>query len=234
MLPEPKDTEKYKNNVNKVASCTQRVIDYLYKKGKSEGEIHATRFIQMETRIGVRDSDLELIHLPSYYGKRQLYETFCYESGWVAKLHSDGLYPHLDNFPLRKNDDDVNGPELALWPEGSDALTICSWRLFLRIWKQYLPNLKIKPPSLDTCNLCDEYSKYMTMKKPSQMDNLPTFLNNDPLLCPETNEVLLLNKGFGDLVETRENVVMLAAKHVSVARSQKLLAQQKVEAAEQS
>ena len=66
------------------------------------------------------------------------------------------------------------------------------------------------------------------------MNNLPTFLSNDPLLCPETNEVSLLHKGFGDLGETRENVVMLAAKHVNAARSQKALAQIKYEAAEQS
>lgn len=234
MLPEPKATENYQNNVNKVTACTQRVIDFLFEFAKTEGEMHATRFIRMETRIGVRDSDLDLIHLPSYYTKRQLYETFCYQSGWEIKSFSDGSYPPLDQFPLRKNDDNENGQELALWPEGSEPLSVCSWHTFLRIWKQYLPNLKIKPPSLDTCNLCDEYAKYMKMKSNSQMNNLPTFLSNDPLLCPETNEVSLLHKGFGDLGETRENVVMLAAKHVNAARSQKALAQIKYEAAEQS
>ena len=38
-----------------------------------------------------------------------------------------------------------------------------------------------------SCNLCDEYAKYMKMKSNSEMNNLPTFLSNDPLLCPETN-----------------------------------------------
>ena len=89
-------------------------------------EMHATRFIRMETRIGVRDSDLDLIHLPSYYTKRQLYETFCYQSGWEIKLFGDGSYPPLDQFPLRKNDDNENGQELALWPEGSEPLSVCS------------------------------------------------------------------------------------------------------------
>ena len=234
MLPEPKTTENYENNLNKVTACTQRVIDFLYKLGKNEGEMHATRFMRMETRIGVRDSDLSLVHLPSYYSKRQLYEMFCYQNGWEIKSFSDGSYPPVDQFPMRKNDDDENGPELALWPEGSEPLSVCSWHSFLRIWKQYLPNLKIKPPSLDTCNLCDEYSKYMRMRSNTDMESLPAFLNNDPLLCPETNEVSLLQKGFGDLGETRENVVLLAAKHVNAARSQKAIAQMKYEAAEQS
>ena len=42
MLPELKDTEKYNNNINKVAACTQHMIDYLFNKGKNEGEMHAT------------------------------------------------------------------------------------------------------------------------------------------------------------------------------------------------
>ena len=69
------------------------------------------------------------------------------------------------------------------------------------------------------------------MKMNSQMDNLPAFLNNDPLLCPEKKRGLIVKyRGFGDLGETREHVVPLAAKHVSAARSQKFTAQAKVEA----
>jgi len=66
------------------------------------------------------------------------------------------------------------------------------------------------------------------------MDTFPSFLSNDPLICPETGEESLLEKGFGDLQESRETVVILAGKHVSAACAQKKFAQYKVDAANES
>ena len=66
------------------------------------------------------------------------------------------------------------------------------------------------------------------------MESLPTFVNNDPLICPETGDKPILEKDFGDLQECRENVVLLAEKHVTAARAQKRLAELKVEAANNS
>ena len=40
MLPDPKSTETYENNMNKASKCTQNVIDFLYNMGKDEGEMH--------------------------------------------------------------------------------------------------------------------------------------------------------------------------------------------------
>ena len=139
----------------------------------------------------------------------------------------------MSEYKLRENDHGVDG-NLALWPIGSLTNEVCSWATFLQIWKSYLPNLKIKPPSLDTCHLCDEYAKYMIVKKEHQFVNLPEFLNNDPLICPATNQLSSLEKGFGDLESTRKNVCLLAAKHVKAARSQKLLAKAKFEAADRT
>ena len=127
-----------------------------------------------------------LIYLPTYYSKRQLYEIFCYQSGYKIQSLNDGSYIPVSEYQLRENDDDVDG-NLALWPVGLRTKEVCSWATFLRIWKSYLPNLKTKPPSLDTCNMCDEYAKYMIVKKERQIANLPKLLNNDPLICPATN-----------------------------------------------
>ena len=69
-------------------------------------------------------------------------------------------------------------------------------------------------------------------KKRAQIINLPALLNNDSLLCPQTNQLSFLEKGFGDMEETRENVCLLAAKHVKAARSQKLLSKMKIDAAD--
>ncbi len=123
--------------------------------------MHATRFKQLKTTIGIRDLDLTLIHLPSYFTKRQLNETFCFQNGYKVKAFSDGSYMPVNEYKLRDHDDG----EIALWPVGLEPQLIYSWLLFLHIWKAYLPNLKIKPSSLDTCNMCHEYAKYMTAKK---------------------------------------------------------------------
>ena len=80
MLPDPKSTERYENNMNKASKCTQNVIDFLYNMGKDKGEMHATRFVRLKPTIGIRDQDFTLINLPSYYTKRQLYETFCFQN----------------------------------------------------------------------------------------------------------------------------------------------------------
>ena len=81
MLPDPKSTERYERNINRAIQCTQRVIDYLYNFAADEGETHATRLLCLETTVGVRDLDLLLIHLPTHYSKRQLYEIFCFKVG---------------------------------------------------------------------------------------------------------------------------------------------------------
>ena len=128
----------------------------------------------------------------------------------------------------------VRDETFSTWPEGTESIPVCSWHTFLRIWKTYLPNLKIRPPSLDTCDLCNEYAKYISTIRPTQMETFSSFVNNNTLICPETGEDSLLKKGFGDLQESRENVVLLAAKHVSAARAQKELAKLKFNAANET
>ena len=130
------------------------------------------------------------------------------------------MYPPVAEFKKRDNDnEDISDERMSLWPEGSESLPVYSWHTFLRIWRQYLPNLRIRPSLLDTCDLCNKYAKYIGSLCFSQMNTFPSFLSNDPLICPETGEESLLEKGFGDLQESRENVVLLAGKHVSAARA---------------
>ena len=165
----------------------------------------------METSIGVRDNYWTIMYLPSYYTKRKIYERFCFINGLKIKSASDGSYPPVTKFKERKNDNESNGDErLSLCPDGSKTKPVCSWHTFLRCWKYYLPNLKIHPSSLDTCDLWNEYAKYIGCLCMTQMEKFQSFLSNDPLICPDTGEDSLLSKCFGDLQESRENVVMLA------------------------
>ena len=65
MLPDPKSTDRYERNINRATQCTQGVIDFLYNFAADEGETQTTRFICLETTVGIRDSDLSLI-TPTY------------------------------------------------------------------------------------------------------------------------------------------------------------------------
>ena len=77
MLPDSKNTERYENNNNMATQSIQRVIDLMYNLSMDEGETHVTCFVHLETKIGIRDSDLTLIHLPTYYSKRyHIYDFF--------------------------------------------------------------------------------------------------------------------------------------------------------------
>ena len=64
MLPDPKCTERYEHNLIRASKCTQKIIDFLYNLAKDEGEMHATRFVHMETAVGIRDADISLLHIP--------------------------------------------------------------------------------------------------------------------------------------------------------------------------
>jgi hypothetical protein len=103
----------------------------------------------------------------------------------------------------------------------------------LKIWDSYLPFLKIRPPSLDTCLTCHVFrnrSKYAKEKTVNGDDG-----NNDikqrTLVCPMTNEKSLLSHPPHETEESRENIILLAAKHVKAAQDQKRLAQSKIELA---
>ena len=82
MLPDPKSTERYERNINRTTKCTQRVIDFLFNFAADEWGTHATCFVCLETTVGIRESDLLLIHLPMHYTERLLYEIFCFQSGY--------------------------------------------------------------------------------------------------------------------------------------------------------
>jgi hypothetical protein len=108
----------------------------------------ATRMVQNETGDGVRDQDVELKELPTYFTKRQLYYRYCFERG-----HKVDLRDHKSNlkFTLRAHDDDEENP---LWPTGSVVSTVISWRTFRRFWKRNYGNLVLPNPRQDICGEC--------------------------------------------------------------------------------
>ena len=184
----------------------------------------------METRIGIREAEEDMVQLPSCFTKRQLYERYCFSKGWLAKSSSDGSYPPLSQYTRRPHDDDNRDALFALWPVGSESGRICAWPTFLRIWDKYLPLLKIRPPSLDTCLTCHVFrnrSKYNVLIGRNQH-------RSQDLICPETNEPSLLATPADEDEDTLENIILEAVRHVKAAQAQKRLAKEKIELAKAS
>ena len=90
MLPKAKNIDNYRNNKNRLKECSQDAIDFLTDIGEDEGESHATRFVRLDTQVDVRDIDVELIQLPPYCTKSQLYERYCFQNGWITKAIAKG------------------------------------------------------------------------------------------------------------------------------------------------
>ena len=76
MLPAPKNLDGYDNNLNKTSPCTQKVINFLFNLFKEEGDTNATRIVKIETHLGLRDKDYNILYLPSFFSKQKLYERF--------------------------------------------------------------------------------------------------------------------------------------------------------------
>ena len=80
-LPKQSPNPNYENNLNRQLPIVQDIVDYLHELGEIEGERYATRYVRMETRLMLRNSDLDQIELPSSFTKRSIYERFYYERG---------------------------------------------------------------------------------------------------------------------------------------------------------
>jgi hypothetical protein len=108
----------------------------------------ATRIVQDETGAGLRDVDVELKELPTYYTKRQIYYRYCHERGHKAELKE---YKGNLKYSLREHDDDK---EVPLWPTGSVATKIIAWSSFRNFWARNYSNLILPNPRQDICGEC--------------------------------------------------------------------------------
>lgn len=50
------------------------VVAFLNRLGEEHGESYATRYVRERTSIGLRNDEEDVIHLPSHFTKRRLYE----------------------------------------------------------------------------------------------------------------------------------------------------------------
>ena len=143
-------------------SCNEG-LKIFFRELELQAEPHATRVVRERTQVGLRDSDIDLIELPSSMTKRNLYSQFCYGRGYKMRVNANGSYGKLSEAEEREPD-----PDDESWPEGSIPLPICTFRFFWGYWKKTFPKLAIRPPSRDTCDECFQYCNVLGSHKRSQ------------------------------------------------------------------
>ena len=104
---------------NEIVDATTKFLEGL----KDEAETHATREVRVLNRVELRDTNIDLIELPSSFTSRSLYSRFCWERGYAIKADAKGKLPKLSEYPHREHDVDS-------WPPGSSPLPIPSWLWF--------------------------------------------------------------------------------------------------------
>jgi hypothetical protein len=129
------------------AVTEESIAAFLTDLAQTYAEPYATRFVRSVTSVGLRNSEVDCVELPSNFRKRQLYRQWCFNMGYIVKSDHNGNYGSTQNFALRPHDD-------LLWPEGTEPSPVSSWHSFRQAWKKRLPHLKIRKACEDVCGEC--------------------------------------------------------------------------------
>ena len=90
--------------------------------------------------------------LPPYRSKRGMYLQYCWNNGWKPVSNEKGDYVSIASYKRRPNDDEHGG--MALWPQGSICLPVCTFHTCRKIWREHFPLMKIRNKSEDICLQC--------------------------------------------------------------------------------
>ena len=96
--------------------------------------------------------------------------SFCWDRGHIEKSISSGNFGPESSFKQPPLDD-------ILWPSDSIFIHIPSLPAFYWPWQTRLPNVKIQPPSKDTCNKCHLLKLHVTDDRVNE--NIKSFQEDD-------------------------------------------------------
>jgi hypothetical protein len=153
------------NNNPGIGPCEPDLREFFEVMVIDHGEERATRLVQAKTKTGLRNSEADLVELPSAMTKRGMYQRFCYNRGYKIKTDAFGVYPKLEDYPIRTDFNNV------FWPLGSKPLQVCSWPSFLAYWKANYPNMIIRKPWEDVCGECTIYHNRWTYGARAEEDS---------------------------------------------------------------
>jgi hypothetical protein len=231
---------QHRKRSSAVVSATPSVIEFLQNASDNYAEPYATRFIREITGMSLREAEEGAVQLPSNFTKRKLYAEYCYSRGYKIKSDAKGSYGNINQYQEREHDE-------LLWPEGSSPLPVCSWKDFLRLWKEHFPNLSIRNPCEDTCGECTKLRNSFRM-----LDKIGAARRAHTARLQESVDVdedsISDEQGNGDLsldaqVEydflnaqdyPEEVIIMEASVHTTRAQNQRELANLRIEQSKNS
>lgn len=205
------------------------VIEFLNEVVSAAGEPYATRFIREVTGHTLRDAEEGSILLPSNFTKRSLYISWCFSMGYKIKATAKGSFGPVSEYSLREFD-----PEL--WPEGSVAQDVCSWRGFCFHWKTHFPLLKIRNPCEDTCGACVRLRNSWHVldritgrrRAPPPADDDDSSIVNDVDIDDASDVSGGLEEALNSQEYPHEYLINKAHDHVRHAKAQRALASQRI------
>jgi hypothetical protein len=112
------------------ASANLSVVTILVDIRDSYGEAYATRLVIEVTGLSIQWEQENLVELPSQFTKCKLYAEYCFSRGYQMKAHTKGSYGKVS------------------------AYNVCSWKVFLSIWKEAFSYMKVRNPCEDSCAEC--------------------------------------------------------------------------------
>ena len=212
-----------------------KLFDYFFVLMK-QGAPRATKLVAQLAADGktvvneLKDADADLVELPACNSKRALYRTFLFENGWDVGF---------DNQSRQHAEEEKPGATL------DRAL---SWPTFCLFWQKNFPKLVLSQPVEDICDDCvvfanrHKYLKRSRIKDPEDSDYEEGKDDATPMASTVVAPPVPEAEGDADpipielenidenalMLDDRElaeheDIVIKAAKHVMMARKQRLL-----------
>jgi hypothetical protein len=181
---------------NKLHLHDQEVLTDFFEETKKFAGPRATGIVRDLVRdrveVALRDDDTELLELPTCYTKRNMYQQYTIEQGWVFKL-------------------DSKGKVISKTPADEELEEPASWPTFLNFWKTHYPKLVVPRPSEDICNECFLYAnrhKYSTTVATTAAEE------RNP------NAAVATVNARAEQMEENEAMILKASNHVVMAQAQ--------------
>ena len=140
---------RYGNKGRRVNELANKELEIFFTDITEFSEPYATRFIRELTGVGIRDSEVDVKLLPTYFTKRNCYMKYCYGLGYKVKTDSKGNYGKIKDYVKRvdyetmdSNDGYGNHDHNCSGISNNDN-TVVSWAWFRYYWRKHHPLLKI-------------------------------------------------------------------------------------------
>ena len=179
---------------NKGRPVTEMAVKYahvFFKELQNICEPYATRFVREITGLQLRNEEVGVLLLPTYFSKRNCYIRYCYGLGFKTRASAKGNFGSKKLFIKRMDENTDDFVDFADGEDSDDQFDrMYSWSSFLNFWNKNYPLIRIKPKSEDMCGECHIYMnrvKYSRNKRLNERLRLDMQMRTTPLI-PEMNE----------------------------------------------